>query len=101
MYRMFQLRVVTMKLLCCVSARARSCCSPPRASRCEAAPVEARVRLHDGKLATADLSRVLLDNFHLKGIELDAGHIDMSGVQRCDLRPRAQHRAGRRVQRAR
>ena len=51
------------------------------ASRADAAPVEARVRLHDGKLATADLSRVLLDNFHLKGFELDAGSIDMSGVQ--------------------
>ena len=45
-----------------------------------AAPVEARVRLADGKLATADLSRVLLDSFHLKGIELDAGSIDMTGL---------------------
>src|SRR5687767_5241871 len=50
------------------------------ASRAQAAPVEARVRLHGGKLATADLSRVLLDNFHLKGVELDAGNIDLSGA---------------------
>jgi pimeloyl-ACP methyl ester carboxylesterase len=51
------------------------------ASRADAGPVEARLRLHDGKLATADLSRVLLDNFHLKGVELDAGSIDLRGVQ--------------------
>ena len=50
-------------------------------SRADADPVEARVRLHDGKLATADLSRVLLDNFHLTGVELDAGSIDLRGVQ--------------------
>jgi len=50
------------------------------ASPAQAAPMEARVKLHDGKLATADLSRALLDNFHLKGLELDAGNIDMSGV---------------------
>lgn len=51
------------------------------APRAAAAPVEARVRLHDGKLATADLTRALLDNFHLKGFELDAGDIDLSGVR--------------------
>jgi pimeloyl-ACP methyl ester carboxylesterase len=50
-------------------------------SRADAAPMEARVRLHDGKFSTADLSRVLLDNFHLKGVELDAGDIDVSGVR--------------------
>lgn len=44
-------------------------------------PCEARVRLRDGKLATADLARVLLDNFHLKGVELDAGDIDLSGLR--------------------
>lgn len=44
------------------------------------AAVEARIRLHDGKLATADLSRAMLDNFHLKGIELDAGTIDLRGM---------------------
>jgi pimeloyl-ACP methyl ester carboxylesterase len=49
-------------------------------SSAQAASMEARVHLHDGKLATADLSRVLLDNFHLKGFELDAGNIDMSGI---------------------
>ncbi|MEA2710713.1 MAG: hypothetical protein QOF78_3314 [Phycisphaerales bacterium] len=46
-----------------------------------ATPVEARVHLHDGKLATADLSRLLLDNFHLKGFELDAGQIDLTGLR--------------------
>src|SRR5829696_5270407 len=51
------------------------------ATRAQAAPVEARVRLHDGKLATADLSRALLDNFHLKSLELDAGDVDLRGVQ--------------------
>src|SRR4051812_24534989 len=46
-----------------------------------AAPVEARVQLHDGKLATTDLSRVLLDNFHLHGLSLNVGTIDMSGLE--------------------
>src|SRR5690348_1860113 len=49
-------------------------------SRAAASPMEARVHLHDGKLATADLSRALLDNFHLNGLEFDAGSIDMSGI---------------------
>src|SRR5678815_3830015 len=49
-------------------------------SRAQAATMEARVHLHDGKLSTADLSRALLDNFHLNGFELDAGDIDMSGI---------------------
>jgi pimeloyl-ACP methyl ester carboxylesterase len=46
-----------------------------------ASALEARVRLHDFKLATADLSRVLFDNFHLKGLELDAGSIDLTGLR--------------------
>src|SRR2546430_2414778 len=46
-----------------------------------AAPMEARVPLHDGKLSTADLSRVLLDDLHIRGVELDAGSIDLSGLR--------------------
>ena len=48
-------------------------------SRAQAAPMEARVHLHNGKLSTADLSRVLLDNFHVKGFELDAGDSVQAG----------------------
>src|SRR5437870_3161860 len=50
-------------------------------SAASAAPMEARVQLHQGKLATADLTRVLLDNVHLKGIELDVGSIDLTGLR--------------------
>ena len=46
-----------------------------------ASPVETRLRLRDGKLATTDLSRALLENFHLHGVEFDAGQIDLTGVR--------------------
>jgi pimeloyl-ACP methyl ester carboxylesterase len=45
-----------------------------------AAPLEARIKLHDGKLATADLSRALLETFHIRGVTLNAGQINMSGI---------------------
>jgi triacylglycerol esterase/lipase EstA (alpha/beta hydrolase family) len=50
------------------------------ASTASAAPMEARVALHDGRLSTADLTRVLLDDFHLSGMSLDVGKIDMNGL---------------------
>src|SRR5687768_6693871 len=59
---------------------ALACLAAP-AAPAVAAPIETRVRLHDGKLATADLSRALLENFHLSGLELDAGEIDLTGVR--------------------
>jgi pimeloyl-ACP methyl ester carboxylesterase len=46
-----------------------------------AAPHEARVALHDGKLNTADLSRTLLDNLRLRGVSLDVGTIDLNGLR--------------------
>jgi pimeloyl-ACP methyl ester carboxylesterase len=51
------------------------------ASPLAAAPMEARVKLRDGKLQTADVSRVLLESFHLKGVELNVGSIDMTGLR--------------------
>jgi pimeloyl-ACP methyl ester carboxylesterase len=67
--------------LTCMVFAAAVAFSPISVTPAAAAPMEARVQLHDGKLATADLTRVLLDNLHLKGFELDASSIDMTGLR--------------------
>jgi pimeloyl-ACP methyl ester carboxylesterase len=44
-----------------------------------ASPHEARVPLHDGKLDSAELSRTLLEDLHVRGVALDVGSLDLSG----------------------
>src|SRR4051812_38938011 len=46
-----------------------------------ATPHEARVPLRDGKLETADLSRALLENLHLRGVSFDIGTINLNGLR--------------------
>jgi pimeloyl-ACP methyl ester carboxylesterase len=46
----------------------------------EAAPREARVALHDGKLRTADLAAALSRELHLPECSLDCGEIDLRAV---------------------
>ena len=45
-----------------------------------AAPHEARVPLHDGRLESADLTAVLLNDLHIRGVSLDVGTIDLNGL---------------------
>ena len=45
-----------------------------------AAVHEARIPLHDGQLRSLDLSRALLTQCHIKGVEINAGSIDLRGV---------------------
>src|SRR5689334_2450121 len=44
-----------------------------------ASPHEARVPLHDGKLDSAELSRTLLEDLHVRGVSLNVGSLDLSG----------------------
>jgi pimeloyl-ACP methyl ester carboxylesterase len=46
-----------------------------------AATLETRVPLRDGRLSSADLTQALLENAHIKGVELDVGSIDMRGLE--------------------
>jgi triacylglycerol esterase/lipase EstA (alpha/beta hydrolase family) len=44
-----------------------------------ASPHEARIPLNGGKLDSAELSRTLLEDLHIKGVSLDVGSIDLRG----------------------
>src|SRR5438552_16091492 len=45
-----------------------------------AAVHESRIPLHDGQLRSLDLSRALLSHCHIRGVEINAGSIDLRGV---------------------
>ncbi|HYO10969.1 MAG TPA: alpha/beta fold hydrolase [Tepidisphaeraceae bacterium] len=45
-----------------------------------AAEHECRIPLRDGRLSTRDLSAALLEKCRIKGVELNAGSVDLSGV---------------------
>lgn len=51
------------------------------ASTLLADPMEARVRLRDGRLETADVSSALLSGFGFKGVEFDCGSVEMKKLE--------------------
>lgn len=44
-------------------------------------PMEARVKLRDGRIETADVSAALLSSFGLKGVEFDCGSVELKSLE--------------------